>query len=113
MPRLAVLAAGLILALSWTLTITLAAGPDFEPGAVLVRWGPGIRTQDATVIALGALTVDSIPALGVTKLRVAPGTEREAIDALKSAGAQIAEPNYLRRIALIPNDALYSYQWNV
>ncbi|MDP2661509.1 MAG: S8 family serine peptidase, partial [Dehalococcoidia bacterium] len=85
-------------------TITLAAGPDFEPGAVLVRWGPGIRTQDATVIALGALTVDSIPALGITKLRVAPGKEQEAIAALKSAGAEIAEPNYLRRIALVPND---------
>ncbi len=113
MPRLAILAAGLVVALSWTSTAALASGPEFEPGAILVRWGPGVRTQDATVTALGASTVDSIPALGVTKLRVTPGKELEAIDALKKAGAQIAEPNYRRRITSVPNDPRYSSQWNM
>ncbi|MDO8689684.1 MAG: S8 family serine peptidase, partial [Dehalococcoidia bacterium] len=122
LPRVAILTGGILLAFSWTSTAALAPGPDpdFEPGAILVRWGPGVRAQDATVTALGAVTVDSIPVLGVTKLRVAPGKEQEAIAALKSAGAQMAEPNYLRRIAFVPNDPLFacgtgvvSCQWNM
>ncbi len=100
-----------VVAIGWATTPVLTDSPLFEDGTVLVRWGPGVRAQDDTLRAVGAQAVDSIPALGVTKLKVAPGKEQQTIEALKRAGAEVAEPNYLRHIALTPNDPLYASQW--
>lgn len=109
--RLLALIAALFLVTTWSATTAHAEGPPFEPGAVLVRWGPGVRAQEATLASLGAQEVDSIPQLGIIKLRVPPGREAEAVAALRQAGAELAQPNYVRRMALTPNDSLYSQQW--
>lgn len=90
-------------------------GPNFETGAVLVRWGPsaGVRAQESIVSTMGASTVDSIPQLGIYKLRVPPGREREAVDTLKNSGAEQAELNHVRRITLTPNDSYFANQWDM
>ena len=90
-----------------------AEGPSFEPGVVLVRWGTpvGITAQASTLSTLQARTVDSIPALGMVKLRVPPGTERATVAALRKNGAEAAGLNYVRRATQVPDDPRYIDQW--
>ena len=93
-------------------------GPSrFVPGEVLVRFQPELSPETAVGLAgdYRAQVVDGIPGLGVWRLWVEVGREREMATAL-SALPQVlyAEPNYLAwAITEPPDDPLYTHQWNL
>ncbi|MDP2727673.1 MAG: S8 family serine peptidase, partial [Dehalococcoidia bacterium] len=114
--RLAALVAALLLVVTWSAaTVSADSPPPYEPGTVLVRWGPsaGVIALDDTVTSLGAWPVGRIPQLGIVKLRVPPGTEQAAVAALRRAGAQMAGLNHIRQATFTPNDTFYGNQWDL
>jgi thermitase len=89
-----------------------AASPSFVPGVVLIRRKPGVQEADlrqsTTLLALSRATS------AVEKVQVTPGQERAVADQLVASGlVELAEPDYVRQVALAPNDPLYSEQWSL
>jgi thermitase len=88
------------------------AGPEYEPGEVVVRW-----TDEARDDALAELDVEVkevLDTIGATALAVPLGSEVAVAQALAArAGVEWAQPNFIRRIAMIPNDPLYDRQWGL
>lgn len=88
----------------------------FVAGEVLLRPAPGSEaTLTAFLQSVGASVVERLKHLGVLRLQVPPGTEREAVARLEASPlVEWAEPNYLRAKTSVPNDQLYrQYQWNL
>ena len=90
-------------------------GPRYVPGQVLVKFKPNFQNQliDATVAAYSAKKVKRIPRLGVYQLRIPKNiTVEEMVYALnRNPDVEYAEPNFIARIALTPNDPLFEFQY--
>jgi thermitase len=85
------------------------------PGEILVKFREPVRAaaQGQLHHALGFQELDRIDELGVTRLGVKAGV-KEAIDLYESfPEVEFAEPNYVMRAALTPNDPLFAarQQW--
>lgn len=119
----------------------IPAGADFVPGEILVRFRPGEQGTDAGVEALvgrlGLARKRSLPR-GVELLRVPPpeqilpeetsrkkpGRQQDGTTTLKAVTldtirrlrqrpeVEYAEPNFLRRPMVFPNDPGFELQWH-
>jgi thermitase len=101
---------------AFLLTLVPAWAADYVPGELLVGVrGPGSLASRTAPAAIGAQVVQELPEIGVLRLRLPKGLSVErAIQQLRgSSGVVFAEPNYLLRLAHIPNDPMYPLQWNL
>jgi thermitase len=89
---------------------------EFVPGEVLVKFkrdAPRVSVQ-AALSAQDARAVGQVPALGVQRLRVPDGQELAIIAALRHHPlVEYAEPNYILRAVLDPNDPFFPSQWGL
>jgi thermitase len=89
---------------------------EFVPGEVLVKFksdAPPTSAQ-AALLAQDARAVGEVPALGVQRLKVPEGQELAAVAALRLHPlVEYAEPNYILRAVLTPNDPYFSSQWGL
>jgi len=85
----------------------------FAPGEVLVKFKPGVDAlrAETAVGRLGGAVRQRLQNLDIRRVTVPKGLERKVIDALRAdPSVEFAEPNYVRRIAMAPNDPLYPSQ---
>ncbi len=82
--------------------------PTYTPGRILVKLRPGVAIQEVS-------DGKPIPRIGVTSVPVEEGKELETVQRLRqSPGVEFAEPDYIVRAFVEPNDPLFSfYQWNL
>jgi thermitase len=89
---------------------------EFVPGEVLVKFksdAPPTSAQ-AALLAQDARAVGEVPALGVQRLKVPEGQELAVVAALRPHPlVEYAEPNYILRAVLTPNDPYFSSQWGL
>lgn len=90
-------------------------GPRYVPGQVLVKFKPNLREQliEATMTAYAAKKIRRIPRLDVYQLQIPKYvTVEEMVYALnQNPDVEYAEPNFVTRIAVTPNDTLFKYQY--
>jgi subtilisin family serine protease len=90
---------------------------DLAPGWVLVKPRDGAEILPALTARtlVGVLDVESLPRLGLFRLRVPPGSENEVVQRLtNSPQIEYAETERIIRLSATPNDLLYpTYQWNL
>lgn len=90
-------------------------GERYRPGQVLVKFKPALRPQliDATIRAYGAEEIGKVSGLEVYRLRIPDGVSvEEMVYALsQNPDVEYAEPNFLTRLAVTPNDSLFAYQY--
>lgn len=85
---------------------------DYEPGEVVVRWSGNARLD--TLEGLDVAVKEEIESLGTTILQVPVGREVELAAELSNRdGIAWAQPNFIRRVAMIPNDPLFDRQWGL
>jgi subtilisin family serine protease len=88
------------------------AAADHEPGEVVVRWTAEAR--DEALAELDLEVKEELAELGATLLAVPIGSEVEVAQALTAReGVAWAQPNFIRRISMIPNDPLFDRQWSL
>jgi len=94
-----------------------SAGPDALV-RLAQRHGASVKVKSATrVHLLGSMGVDSVSLLrageGSPQLAAARRATLQAVEALNAEPDVVyAEPNYIRQIDSVPNDAFYEYQWH-
>ncbi len=90
-------------------------GPRFAPDQVLVRFKSGLKTQliEGTLNLYGTSTIKEIPPLNIYQVKIPAGTTVEEVASVLSRNPDVeyARPNYIARIAVTPNDALFRYQY--
>lgn len=90
-------------------------GPRFAPDQVLIRFKPNLRTQliDDTLALYGTETIKRIPQLNVYQVKIPAwaSVEEMAYALSRNPDVDYAGPNYIARIAVTPNDALFRYQY--
>jgi len=95
--------------------VTLAAAAAV-PGEILVKLRPdaGTRLQKVTA-EMGLRTVQSFSEIGIHRLQVQPGTTlEEALERLRNrADVAFAEPNYIVRADVIPDDPMFPDLWGM
>ena len=132
--RLALLLLALVMslaALGMPVPAAATARPNAVPGELLVRLRPGVALASdgspqwtrlwtgttrlgAQLVALGAHTATPIArTIPVYRLQLAPDADLIAAAAQLAADPAVvyAEPNYQRKLARVPNDAVYPQQW--
>jgi len=90
--------------------------PEAVPGELVVQFDRSERrvSRASAIAAAGATLERDLNVRGFTLVRVAPGDEAEAAARLRAQpGVISAEPNYIRRIAFMPDDEHYPLQWNL
>jgi subtilisin family serine protease len=96
-------------------TFPRAAGSQYVPGEVLVKFRPTAGTQGrmASAAARGHAILANLDRPGWAQVRVGVGQTVEA--ALSSyrddPGVEYVQPNYIYRAAAAPNDSLYGQLW--
>jgi thermitase len=91
-------------------------GGEFVPGEVLVKFkrDASPASVQAALLAQDARAVGEVPALGVQRLKVPEGQELAVVAALRPHPlVEYAEPNYILRAVLTPNDPYFSSQWGL
>ena len=96
--------------------VSLSQAPPISgehvPGEIVVIERPGTQPRGLTTAVGGAREIQHIPSLRLHRLKLPPQASLE--DALRRYAAlpwvQAAEPNYIIRSAVTPNDPLYGSQ---
>ncbi len=89
------------------------------PGELVLRLAPGPSSDGARALqkigSVRGVAVKSVWLGGrYATVRVPPGQEAEYRERLETiAGVLSAEPNYILRLAFVPDDPYYPYQWNL
>jgi thermitase len=90
-------------------------GPRFAPDQVLVRFKPELKTQliEGTLNLYGTETIKRISQLNIYQVKIPAWTTVEEMASALSRNPDVesAGPNYIARIAVTPNDALFRYQY--
>ena len=91
--------------------------PEYVKGEVLVKFKSEVSTQavQALLADVGAQTIETISAIGVRHLRISEQMNvQEVVDKLNAApGVEYAEPNYIYRAFLQPNDPSFHQLWGL
>ena len=101
--------------------MVIAQGPErptassqYAPGQVLVKWKNGVLSAPQYTLASGRQVqmIRPVDPLGVTFLRVPPGTEAETVQELQRDPRGVyADLNYRVRAQEVPNDPYWPQQW--
>ncbi len=94
----------------------LPIGGGFVPGEVLIKFKSGAPPANvrAALSAQNARAMGQVSALGVQRLSVPRGQELAVIAALRHHPlVEYAEPNYIIRAVLTPDDPHFSSQWGL
>ncbi len=89
---------------------------EFVPGEVLVKFksDASLASVRAALSAQDARAVGEVPALGIQRTRVPRGQELAIITVLRHHPlVEYAEPNYIIRAVLTPDDPDFSSQWGL
>ena len=104
--------------LVWAAGRPIAAGAPtavlagFVRGVVLAKPKPGVSASRLAATVAGQLAPATLTRLGIVKLRVRAGAEVAFAEQLSRSGlVDFASPDYLRHLAVTPNDPLYDSQW--
>jgi subtilisin family serine protease len=92
------------------------AGPDYRPGEVLVKYRASASPSVVATLAeeLGSDVIESFPKLGIERVRVRDLSVEDAVARLRSdAAVEFAEPNYIYRTSVIPNDPGFPQLWGL
>lgn len=102
------------LACSFIVCLSFAWAQDFAPGQVLVKFKPGASGVLENVF-IGAFPVERLPVLQVDRVLLPPGMPVAAAIRYYRylPTVEFAEPNYIYRAHLIPNDQHYGVQWGL
>ena len=91
------------------------ASPGWKPGQVLVKFKPTASSlmKAAALVALESQAVARLPHLDVFVVRIGGGaTVEETVEAFRrNPDVEYAEPNFMCRISVTPNDTLFKYQY--
>lgn len=90
------------------------AAPEAAPGVVLVRWRASMRTAERASVreALGATVDREYAAIGVERLELSAVSVEEALLRLaQDPRVEFAEPDFLVRVARVPDDPRFPEQW--
>jgi|GEM_PF-705754 len=88
-------------------------GPSVVPGQILIQVGSGVSLPE-TARAVGARVLRSLGGQGIHLLVLEQGSVAEAVARLRARrGVIFAEPNYLRRLQIEPDDADYGSKWDL
>jgi len=93
-----------------------ARSPAFVPGEVIVGYQPSTdaAARRQMYAAASASVVQRLPFVSADLIRVAPGSELQAVTSLlEQPGVVYAEPNYLWQADFIPTDAHFGLQWGL
>ncbi|MGA1865398.1 MAG: S8 family peptidase, partial [bacterium] len=91
--------------------------PRFIPNQVIIYFEPG--TNLAQILALytlyGLKEISSSPLSGARTVLTSPLVDLQTLIVRLNMEAIVllAEPNYIGKVAFIPNDPYYRYQWNL
>ena len=84
---------------NYEVTTGPTGGPEFVRDEILIGFKPGTRRDvvDLLLSQIGGTVVDSIPALGIYRIRLMPGTNILALvqQLEKNAAVACVEPNYI------------------
>ncbi|MGE3269092.1 MAG: S8 family serine peptidase [Chloroflexota bacterium] len=91
-------------------------GSEMGAGRIIVKFKSGAAQAtraDAHQVA-GASTTESLRLPDTVVAKVRPGTVDQALAAYRARpDVEYAEPDYIRRTSVTPNDANFSQQWNM
>ncbi|MBI5389581.1 S8 family serine peptidase, partial [Candidatus Woesearchaeota archaeon] len=92
-------------------------GKDYAPGEFIVKFKPGMSTNTIAEVNseynCSVLSINQV--VGFMRLKVPEGKTVEEMVQIYSSmpNVEYAEPNYIVRASWVPNDPLYSSQWNL
>lgn len=98
------------------LFVQTTAQPDYKAGEVLVKWKPGMAGMAMGVLEAeyNAVLQRELEGIGVQVWQVPAGKELEVVKSLNAdPRVEYAEPNYLYRAFILPNDPGYPNQWGL
>lgn len=99
--------------------VSLAAGLEsaYVPDELLVKVKSGVGAEDESALhsRAGAVAVDKNKVLGLTRVKLAAGTDMKKAMAeyRSSAAVEYVQPNYVYHALLVPDDPHYWRQWNM
>lgn len=98
-----------------TLGLPRNGGPAYASDQVLVKFKPrlGRWAIDALIAGYDSKRIKRIPHMDVYQIKIPKdSTVEEMVYALnQNPNVEYAEPNYIRRIAVTPNDPFFKYQY--
>jgi len=90
-------------------------GRRYAQDQILVKFKPSLSEEmrEATVVAYQARKIRRIPRIDVYQLQTPENVSVEEMLYLleRNPDVEYAEPNYIRRLALTPNDPFFDYQY--
>ncbi len=106
-----------ILLLLWVVSgSTAAQGQEFEPGEILVRFAANAKAHEKAdrLAQVGATTTEILSLIQTERCRLSNTSVEEAVRQLSADPLVVyAEPNYIWRADLRPNDQLFSFLWGL
>lgn len=93
------------------LLVAVAAAPalaqEFAPGEVIVKFSGDKASASAALAAVGAQEVETLDFIGAVRMKVSAPVLSAVAQLSASAGVEYAQPNYVYRASVIPNDPSY------
>ncbi len=90
---------------------------EYAPGEILVKFKNDISAEAMNRLysELGARMIEANPQIGFKRIAISPmSTVEEAVEQFSARpDIEYAEPNYILRAFMTPNDPYYVYQWHM
>jgi subtilisin family serine protease len=106
-----------LLALAFSAQVQEEEQPQYVEGEFVVKLQPqiGVMAADSMIGALSAQRVTTIPEIGVELWRMPTpqGVQAMAATLQSNPNVAYAEPNYIYRISVVPNDPQLSQLWGM
>ena len=93
-------------------TQNLVTTPAFVPGEILVKSKPGKSVKMmSSLFGTSTLHVDELSGMQKVKLPAGESITYSMTQYANNPDVEYAEPNYISKISLVPDDAYYPKQW--